>query len=244
MKENKYNDPTFFTKYAQMERSLKGLKGAGEWPTLKRMLPDLKDKNIIDLGCGYGWHCIYAKEQGANKVCGIDISDKMLMEAKKKSEGYDIEYYCGAIEDMVFPKESFDIVLSSLALHYIDDLDSIVKKVKSLLKKNGTFIFSCEHPIFTSYGSQDWIYNDAGEIEHFPVDHYFSEGKREATFLSETVVKYHKTMTTYIQCLLNNGFHITGFEEPQPTKASIKQYPGMENELRRPMMMIISAEKI
>ena len=66
MKENKYDDNIFFQKYSQMSRSQKGLAGAGEWETLKKMLPDFKGKRVLDLGCGYGWHCIYAMEHGAS----------------------------------------------------------------------------------------------------------------------------------------------------------------------------------
>ena len=60
MKENKYDDPVFFEKYSQMSRSQEGLAGAGEWETLHSMLPDFAEKHVLDLGCGYGWHCIYA----------------------------------------------------------------------------------------------------------------------------------------------------------------------------------------
>ena len=77
MKENKYDDPLFFEKYRQMERSQKGLDGAGEWNTLKKMLPDFEGKTVLDLGCGYGWHCEYAAQHGAVKVIGVDISEKM-----------------------------------------------------------------------------------------------------------------------------------------------------------------------
>ena len=78
MKENKYDDKLFFEKYAGMKRSVEGLDGAGEWETLKSLLPDFRGKRLLDLGCGYGWHCIYAMEQGAASATGIDISEKML----------------------------------------------------------------------------------------------------------------------------------------------------------------------
>ena len=76
MKENKYDNENFFIKYSQMERSKKGLQGAGEWHELKKILPDFQDKTVLDLGCGYGWHCKYVIDNGARYVLGIDISKK------------------------------------------------------------------------------------------------------------------------------------------------------------------------
>ena len=82
MKENKYDDPTFFQKYAGMARSQQGLAGAGEWQAFRALLPDFQGKSVLDLGCGYGWHCKYAQEKGAAQVLGVDLSQKML---RKKS---------------------------------------------------------------------------------------------------------------------------------------------------------------
>ena len=65
MKENKYNNSHFFSQYSQMSRSVEGLKGAGEWHVLQKMLPDFAGKRVLDLGCGFGWHCAYAIEQHA-----------------------------------------------------------------------------------------------------------------------------------------------------------------------------------
>ena len=65
MKENKYDDERFFGQYSQMSRSVQGLRGAGEWHELKKMLPDFNGKRVLDLGCGFGWHCRYAIERGA-----------------------------------------------------------------------------------------------------------------------------------------------------------------------------------
>lgn len=65
---NKYDNKEFFNKYKKMNRSIYGLEGAGEWKTFKKMLPDLEGKKILDLGCGFGWHCKYAIENKAKEV--------------------------------------------------------------------------------------------------------------------------------------------------------------------------------
>lgn len=242
MKQNKYDDKKFFNKYSQMKRSVTGLAGAGEWRTLEKMLPDFKNKKVLDLGCGFGWHCQYAIEHGAASVIGVDISSKMLDVARQKTSS-SIEYICKPLEDIEFPEQSFDIVISSLTFHYLESFDDIARKVFSWLADKGDFVFSVEHPIFTSYGTQDWYYDSAGNILHFPVDRYFSEGKRNANFLGEEVIKYHKTLTTYLNGLLNIGFAITGIVEPQPSEEMLKGSESMNNELRRPMMLIVSAKK-
>ena len=92
MKENKYDDEKFFNQYSQMSRSVNGLKGAGEWHVLKKMLPDFKGKRVLDLGCGFGWHCQYAIEHGAEHALGIDISEKMLEGAITANKAYRCDY--------------------------------------------------------------------------------------------------------------------------------------------------------
>lgn len=71
MKENKYDDEVFFEKYSQMDRSKEGLAGAGEWETLKELIPDFTGKRMLDLGCGYGlalylcdgaWSCFCCRD--------------------------------------------------------------------------------------------------------------------------------------------------------------------------------------
>ena len=243
MKENKYDNDLFFGKYSQMSRSKDGLIAAGEWETMKSLLPDFSGKRMLDLGCGYGWHCIYAMEQGAASVVGVDISHKMLEVAKKKTTFQQVEYLCSPMEDVDFPSESFDAVVSSLAFHYIADFEPIVQKIHHVLKQGGSLVFSVEHPVFTAEGSQNWCYDLEGVIKHFPVDNYYYEGKRVANFLGEDVVKYHRTLTTYLNTLLSNGFELTKVVEPQPPEHMLEIIPGMLEEMRRPMMLIVSATK-
>ena len=104
---------------------------------MRKLLPDFKDKRVLDLGCGYGWHCIYAMEHGASSVVGVDISHKMLEVAKEKTHFPLVEYKCCAIEDVEFPEESFDVILSSLTFHYVADYEILVKKIYRILKSGG-----------------------------------------------------------------------------------------------------------
>jgi SAM-dependent methyltransferase len=244
MKENKYDDPAFFEAYSNFPRSVRGLAAAGEWHELKKLLPDFAGKRVLDIGCGFGWHCIYAAQQGAKHVTGTDISEKMLAVARQKTSCDNVEYQKIAMEDIDYPENSFDVAMSSLAFHYTLDFDAVCTKVHKCLAVSGTFVFSVEHPVFTAYGTQDWMVDSDGNIVCWPVDRYFMEGKRNPLFLGEEVVKYHRTFTTYMNTLMNTGFAVTGFTEPQPEKELIAEIPGMENELRRPMMLIIAAQKL
>lgn len=242
MRENKYDNPQFFEQYSKMSRSVDGLKGAGEWHELEKMLPDFEGKRMLDLGCGFGWHCIYAAEHGATSVIGIDLSEKMLAEAKKKTTFPQVQYVRQGIEEIDYAPNSFDVVVSSLAFHYIQSFEDICQKVNQCLVSGGDFVFSVEHPVFTAQGTQDWIYDAAGNRLHWPVDRYFDEAQRTSIFLGEEVIKYHKTMTTYLNTLLKNGFEITGIVEPEPA-AELLDVPFMKDELRRPMMLLVAAKK-
>ena len=141
MKENKYDSESFFQKYSQMMRSQKGLQGAGEWSELQKILPDFSGKTVLDLGCGYGWHCKYAADHKALSVLGTDISHKMIRTAQTINAAAQIDYQCVAMEDLHFPPNTFDVVLSSLAFHYIKDFEPLVKNISSWIKKAATSSF-------------------------------------------------------------------------------------------------------
>ncbi|MGN7942315.1 class I SAM-dependent methyltransferase [Virgibacillus sp. 6R] len=243
MKQNKYDDIQFFSEYEKMPRSVKGLEAAGEWHVLKTLLPELKNKSVLDLGCGFGWHCRYAREQQASSVIGVDISEKMLQKAREKTDDPAISYIQMPIEEIDFSNGQFDVVLSSLAFHYIQSFREVCKKVYDSLKPEGSFVFSVEHPIFTSRDEQDWYYDDKGNRLHWAVDHYQSEGIRETTFLTNNVIKYHRTISTYLNDVMKAGFTISAVEEPIPSVEMLNTIPDMKDELRRPMFLIISAKK-
>jgi SAM-dependent methyltransferase len=241
MKQNKYDDPAFFANYSQMARSIGGLEEAGEWPAFRALLPTLSEKRVLDLGCGFGWHCRYAREQQARSVVGVDLSEKMIARARKNTSDPAIEYRQMAIEDIDFAAGQFDVVLSSLALHYVERFDLVCQNVYRCLVPGGNFVLSVEHPTYTALAVQDWYYGQHGERLHWPVDHYQEEGPRQTRFLGYDVVKYHRTIATYVNTLLDSGFTLSRLSEPQPTPAMLAEQPEMRDETRRPIFLLLAA---
>lgn len=238
---NEYDKESFFNQYAQMSRSKEGLPAAGEWSQLKTLFPPLQGKSVLDLGCGYGWHCKYSEEQGAAKILGIDLSSKMIEEAKKRNSGEKIEYQVCGINEYEYPPDAWDCVVSNLALHYINDLDEVYQNVFKTLKPNGIFLFNIEHPTFTSGVGQDWVYDNEGKPKYWPIDNYFMPGERKTNFLGCEVIKQHHTLTQILMGLIKNGFSLEVVEEVQPPK-EMMNIPGMIDELRRPMMLLVKAK--
>lgn len=238
-----YDNEEFFKQYAEMPRSKDGLSAAGEWHQLKPLIPPLDGSGVLDLGCGYGWHCRYAAENGARRVLGIDVSKRMLAEAKSRTtDNSIIEYRLCGIEEYEYPESTWDLVISNLALHYIEDISSVFMNVYKTLRSDGVFLFNIEHPVFTAGVNEDWVYDKDGAPRFWPVDDYFMPGRRVTNFLGCSVVKYHHTLTQIISGLLNAGFTVDAVEEAEPPE-EMMDIPGMKDELLRPMMLIVRAKK-
>lgn len=243
MAQNKYDEPDFFAQYATMARSVGGLPKAGEWYAFQSLLPNFQEKRVLDLGCGFGWHCRYAREHGASSVIGIDLSEKMLARAKEINADPGIEYRRSAIETVDFAAGEFDVVISSLAFHYIEHFDRIVQKIARWLVAGGEFVFSVEHPIFSACPAQDWCYGDDGKPLHWPVDNYRQEGMRQSQWLTGDVIKFHRSIERYVNTLLDGGFQLLRLLEPQPSPAMLAENPGWLDECRRPMFLLIAARR-
>ena len=113
MKQNIYDDKNFFEKYDELRIDQRGLNANDliEIPAFRNVMPDVKDKKILDLGCGYGENDKYYRELGAKSVLGIDISTHMIEMANKYNKLKDINYKVVAMEDINKINDKFDIVI-------------------------------------------------------------------------------------------------------------------------------------
>lgn len=242
MAQNIYDNPAFFEGYAQLPRSVHGLDGAPEWPALKSMLPDLTGKSVIDLGCGYGWFCRSAREMGAAQVVGVDISEKMLARALELTTDAAITYQRSDLESLQLEENSLDLVYSSLALHYLPELDTLFSHVQRALKPGGSLVFSMEHPIYTCASRQGWLTDDNG-ARFWGVNQYQQEGHRVSNWLADGVIKYHRTLGTTLNALIKAGLTLHEVNEWGPTQAQIDGWPALAEEAERPMLVLIAAVK-
>lgn len=242
MTQNIYDDPDFFDNYSQLGRSKQGLAGAAEWPALRAMLPEMGGLNVVDLGCGYGWFCRWAREAGAATVLGLDVSEKMLERARSSSNDPAVTYARADLEHLDLPQAGFDLAYSSLAFHYIDNLRGLLDKVHAALVPGGRLVFSIEHPIFMAPQQPGWSV-DADGRKHWPLDSYQLEGPRITNWLADGVIKQHRTIGTLLNHLIGAGFTIAHVEEWGPTGADLATRPELAEERERPMMLLVSATR-
>ena len=241
--QNVYDDPTFFAGYAELRRTESGLNAVLEQPALHRLLPPLRDLRVLDLGTGFGTFARWAREHGARRVVGVDVSTKMLAEARRLTSDLAIEYVEAPIEAYIPERSAFDLVTSSLALHYIADYGAVVARVHEALVPGGRFVFSVEHPMVTARAEQEWLRDASGRKTLWPVDGYGSEGARHTHWFRDDVIKYHRTIATYVGTLIAHGFTLAALDEPAPSADALAARPELESERRRPPFLLIAAAR-
>jgi ubiquinone/menaquinone biosynthesis C-methylase UbiE len=238
--QNIYDDPNFFEGYSQFRRSREGLAGAPEWPALRNMLPSVEGLRVLDLGCGFGAFARWARAAGAAKVVGVDLSEKMLNRARALTQDAGVTYCQANMENLTLADASFDLVYSSLALHYLEDFEAVCITIRRLLAPGGHLVFSVEHPIFTAPSHPGWR-TEADGSRVWPLDSYLLEGKRVTDWIMPDVVKYHRTVSGYVNTLLAQNFHLVRLEEWRPSQEQIAAWPELVEELHRPPFLLIAA---
>ena len=242
MTQNIYDSEEFFEGYSRLTRSVEGLDAAPEWPALRALLPDLHGLKVVDLGCGFGWFCRWARQSGAVHVLGVDVSERMLARSRANTQDAAIAYTRADLEHLELSAKSFDVAYSSLALHYVEDLNGCLSEVYRSLVPGGSLIFSVEHPMFTAPADPDWVLSAAGR-KTWPVDSYLDEGPRSTDWLAKGVIKHHRALATYINTLLRLGFAISHVEEWGPTEAQIASRPSLADEHQRPPFLLVAARR-
>ena len=243
-KQNIFDNGTFFDGYKALRSNEVNANVLFEIPALFSMMPSLSGKRVLDLGCGFGEHCRMFVEQGAECVVGIDISEKMLEVAKAENSHEKITYINMPIEDIGQLEGKFDVIVSSLAFHYVEDFEGAVANVHKLLTDGGVFIFSQEHPFVTSHtGGSRWTKDESGNKLHLNLANYGVEGERKTSWFVDNIKIYHRTFSTIVNELVGAGFTIEKMIEPVPTPQLAEKYPEHRDLFHKPDFLLLRVKK-
>ncbi len=244
MKQNIYDDPEFFEAYAALRKGSGTLNELLEQPAIHSLLPDMEGKTVLDLGCGAGVLCRHLVTLGAARVVGLDISRRMICQAEEsgRAEGR-IEYKITPLEDFDYAVEVYDVVVSSLALHYVQDLKPIFRKIAEALKPGGKFVFSMEHPVCTCTLDEEegWHTDEEGRRLFWKVDQYSREGLRKSRWFVDGVMRYHRMLSTIVNDLVESGLAVERVLEPHSHEA--EDHAALADQKRRPPFLMVRAGK-
>ena len=204
-----------------------------ERPAMINLLPtDLRNQKVLDAGCAAGWYTEQLVHLGAN-VTATDISPRMV-EATKRRVGANAKILCLDLEEKLpFENETFDMIISSLVLHYIKDWSKPFSEFQRILKPNGQLIFSVHHPFMDIKMTVNGDYFSTELI----IDQWERDGKLvEVPFYRRPLQEIVNETLTY--------FSLENLIEPQPTKAFKEKEPEKyEKLMKNAHFMIVKARK-
>ena len=228
---NSYNDEKVLNKYIESRIDTKSPHNQTIKEKLFDLVGDYSGKTILDLGCGIG---VFSKDLSnkAQKVVGIDISEKCIEYAKSKNNSDNIDYFTMDINNLNLIKEKFDIVFSDMVFNYIEDYDKLLLNIYELLNDNGIVVFSQVHPISTaSLGESSWG-NEDGKLK-FQMDNYSNVSKRYREYFEGNFELYHRRFEDLINIAIKNNFEIVELFEPYTS----------EKEYNRPSFLLVKLRK-
>ncbi len=210
-----------------------------EEPTFLAEMGDIKDERVLDLGCGDAAFAKTVIDRGGVAYVGVDGSSAMIGEARRRNEHASVSLIHESIENYCGDPDSFDLVASRMALHYVDDLDAVLRTVHHVLVPGGRLIFTVVHPVITSTTNPT-----VGLRTDSTVDRYFERGARERQWFGSTVTWHHRTIEDYLTAVQRCGFDFVSLRECEPNAELLIGRPEeLERRRRVPLMLLLSARR-
>ena len=235
-----YDDDAVFKTYMARRSRIDNPNDTLEKPVILQLAGDLAQQRILDLGCGDAAFGRYALSQGCHSYLGIEGSRNMVAAAQAILAGTVGRVVQATVEDWEYPDEAFDLVVSRLVFHYIEDVEAVFKQIYKAVQCGGRLVFSVEHPVITSC---DRAWQGDGLRQDWIVDNYFRSGRRVTSWMGGQVVKYHRTVEEYCVGLQRAGFVLESLREAAPQREWFEPTDTFERRQRIPLFLIIAGRK-
>lgn len=225
-----------------------------EWPCVQKMLPNIKGKSIIDLGCGTGRFTFLLEAEEPDVITGIDLSERMLDIARNKAQRNN--------STAIFEKRDLnnldllkiskvDFIFSSTTFHYILDLDTLFYKLFNLLNEEGSCIITLMNPVYTAGypvdkrgifpSDEDWNIRYLDKSLRSYIQPWIEYNDSIDNYLSSS---YHHTFSDYFNAIIKAGFHILQVEEPAPPlEWKERLYNRYDSFIQTPSFLILKLAK-
>ncbi|WP_323703163.1 class I SAM-dependent DNA methyltransferase [Mammaliicoccus sp. Dog046] len=241
--DNIYDNQKFFEAYLQKRSDPLSYNEIVEMPEVKRHLPDLENKHVLDIGCGMGNLINDMLTFNPSHITGVEQSENMIRACRDNVHSQSVSLIHN--DFMAFHTDyKYDVIVSSLVFHYIEDFNKCCQKLNNLLNNDGTLLFTMEHPIQTATKHPDVRIEDETGV-YLRMEHYFDESERSATWLGTSVSKYHHTISTIINSLIANGLEIMHVQDLGQSKEVFENYD--ENRIHTlkqyPPFILIKSKK-
>ena len=179
-----------------------------------RLLGNMADKRVLELGCGSGAGSVAMALQGARAI-GVDISAQHLNAARRLAErsGVKVELHEGELGDLAFARaDTVDAVFSVYALNLVEDVNRVFRQVHRVLKQGCPLVFSIPHPAY------DMIVDDHLEEPLLVRRSYFDDSRIDLGTDGPPYFGYHHTISDLFTGLSRANFRVDTILEPEPSR--------------------------
>ena len=212
-------------------------------PAFFKILPSITNLYGIDIGCGEGYNTRLLANKGAT-IEAIDISEIFIQKAleEQNTNPLKINYQVASAVDLPFKDKTFDFATSFMCLMDIPETDQALAEAFRVLKPGGFLQFSISHPCFNTphrknlrnwqgktYAIEvgDYFKNLNGDIDEWIFKAAPSELKSKLRKFKTP--KFTKTLSQWINLIIDTGFIIEKVNEPYPDDETIKQQPKLQD---------------
>ena len=223
-----YDRPGVLERYGEATAGVSDPRLVMEEPALLEEIGDPRGLRIADLGCGDAAIGRTLLEAGARRAISASTPPRGWSRPPRRRCAARPARSCAAdVAGWSAPPGSFDLVVSRLALHYVEDLGGVLAAARGALAPGGRIVFSTVHPVMTSNDPRE---DPDALMTDWVVDDYFAPGPRERRWLGETAVWHHRTVEDHVAALWRAGFELTALRECPPRR---ERFGGDEAEYAR-----------
>jgi SAM-dependent methyltransferase len=187
-----------------------------------RLCGDMRNKRVLDLGCGRGENAVTFAKQGAH-VIAVDQDGAALAAGRARADAQEVrvEWHHSDVADLAFLRaDSIDLTLAAGLLTEVDDIDRLLRQVHRVLRAGSAFVFSYEHPMALAV-SRDDVSPGGLPLGRLEVrTSYFEPGPIHVTRDGEERTLFPRTTSSVFAALHRAGYRVDALLEPEPVRSA------------------------